>query len=306
MGIEDILFPTDFSEPAKRALPHALMMATKCDARITVLHVRVLFEDDPNQPQYHFFEEGKYADYIEGQLEEIRQKFTPDHSVSTATVRGISPAAGILDYLEQNPVDAVVMGTHGRSPLGRFFLGTVTEKVVRHAPCAVLTVAHHRMNYRNIPDYRKILAPFDFSEYSVKALLKARALALKYQADLQVLHVLAPQLQPFFYELWKISNVADLPKFEANAKRALAKSLGKLGLKGLKVHVEDGTGDGRASEIIVKFAEENLVDLIVMGTHGLTGIERVLLGSTTERVVRTAPCPVLTVHGCKAQSRSHK
>jgi len=195
-------------------------------------------------------------------------------------VRGISPAAGILDYLEQNPVDAVVMGTHGRSPLGRFFLGTVTEKVVRHAPCAVLTVAHHRMNYRNIPDYRKILAPFDFSEYSVKALLKARALALKYQAD--------------------------LPKFEANAKRALAKSLGKLGLKGLKVHVEDGTGDGRASEIIVKFAEENLVDLIVMGTHGLTGIERVLLGSTTERVVRTAPCPILTVHGCKAQSRSHK
>jgi nucleotide-binding universal stress UspA family protein len=300
VGIENILFPTDFSEPAKRALPHALVMATKCDSRITLLHVRVLFEDDPNQTQYHFFEEGKYAGYIEGQLEEIRQKFTPDHRVSTATVRGISPAAGILDYLEQNQVDAVVMGTHGRSPLGRFLLGTVTEKVVRHAPCAVLTVAHHRMNYRGNPDYRKMLVPFDFSEYSVEALLQARALALKYQSDLQVLHVLTPQLQPFFYELWKISNVADLPKFEATAKRALVKSLGKLGLKGLKTHVEDGRGDRRASEIIVKFAEENLVDLIVMGTHGLTGIGRVLLGSTTERVVRTAPCPVLTVHGSKA------
>jgi nucleotide-binding universal stress UspA family protein len=211
-------------------------------------------------------------------------------------VRGISPADGILDYLEQNPVDVVVMGTHGRSPLGRFFLGTVTEKIVRHAPCSVLTVAKHRENYRDNPDFKKILVPYDFSEYSVEALLQARGLNRIYHADLQVLHVLAPQLQPFFYELWKISNVTDLPKFEKNAKRALRMSLDKHGLQDLRARVETGRRGARASEIIVKFAEENLVDLIVMGTRGLTGVDRVLLGSTAERVVRTARCPVLTVH----------
>jgi nucleotide-binding universal stress UspA family protein len=300
MKIENILVPTDFSESASCALPHALELAKQFDSRLTALHARVLFEDNPNRPDFSEFAEGRYAEYVESELARIRHSLGKECKVKTATVRSISAAAGILNYVERNPMDAVVMGTHGRSGLGRFLLGSVAEKVVRHSCCPALTVAPHLSNYRDNPTYSKILAAFDYSEYSVQAVRIARELAVRYGAALYVLYVHAQQVHPNCYELWKLNIIADLPELSANLRGALSKNLGEEALEGLEVHVECGRGDGRASETIVKSAQENLVDLMVMGTHGLTGIERVLLGSTTERVVRTARCPVLTVHRCTA------
>jgi nucleotide-binding universal stress UspA family protein len=294
MPIENILFPTDFSEAAGRALPHALTMAGKFDSRITALHVRVLFADDPNRPEYHFFDEGRYAEYVEDQLEGILNELQPIHRVSTAVVRDISPAGGILNYLEEHSVDLAVIGTHGRSALGRFFLGTVAEKVVRHARCPVLTVAHHRQDYRGSPSYRKILVPFDFSKYSLEAVRQAEVLARTYEAELLVLYVIDQQVHPGFLEFLKIRSSEDLSSLSVNARKALDEVFDKHGLKGLNLYVETNSGEVTASEAIVGFARENRVDLIVMGTHGLTGLEHVLLGSTTERVVRMASCPVLT------------
>jgi nucleotide-binding universal stress UspA family protein len=183
-------------------------------------------------------------------------------------------------------------------------LGTVAEKIVRHACCPVLTVASHRTRYRETPHYRKILAAYDFSDYSIAAVLHAKELALRFGARLLVLYVHAQQVHPSFIELWKLSVVEDLPELVENTRKTLVRSLGKDGLLDPEVFVERGKGDRRVSEIIVDFAERHLVDLIVMGTHGLTGIERALLGSTTERVARTAHSPVLTIHRCRAQGES--
>jgi hypothetical protein len=132
----------------------------------------------------------------------------------------------------RNVQGAVVIGTHGRSARRRFSLGTVAEKVVRHARCPVLTVAQGREGYRDGTSSEKILVPFDFSEQ---------------------------------------------------------------GLKKLTPRVDIGRSDSRASGRIAWYAQKNAFDLIVIASHGLTGIEHALLGSTTERVVRIATCPVLTV-----------
>ncbi len=84
----------------------------------------------------------------------------------------------------------------------------------------------------------------------------------------------------------------ELPQIAEEAKESLRSTMGDEGLQDLDVHVE--IGDGKAHAQISKFARANKVDLIVMGTHGLSGLDRILLGSTTERVVRIASCPVLT------------
>ncbi len=300
MEIRNILLPTDFSESAGRALPHALALAARFDAQITVLHVQVPYANDPKDPHYFFFNEDQYAEYVEDQVQQILDRIEPNRQVSTAVSSAVNPALGILHYLERNPVDALVMGSHGHSALGRFFLGSVTEKVVRHARCPVLTVACQRENCRNNPSFRKILAAFDFSEHSIEAVRHARELARRYEADLQVLYVLTQQIQPRVQKLLKNGFDEQLPELAALAREALSETLKEQGLRDLNTHVEVGESNGRASEGIVNFARKTLVDLIVIGRHGLTGIEKVLLGSTTERVVRTAPCPVLTIHKTRA------
>jgi nucleotide-binding universal stress UspA family protein len=303
MVIRRILFPTDFSGPAHLAQPHVIEIARRFGSDITLLHVRVPFLDDPTRPEYHFLDEGRYAKHIENQLKLVSIKLGSDHPVFTAITRNITPSAGILEYVEQQETDLVVMGTHGRSALGRFFLGSVTEKVVRHAPCPVLTVAEGRGKYLDNPVYQNIVAPFDFSEYSTAAVKSARELANRFGGALQILYVLAQEVHPSFYELCESRIHRVLPGLEEKAIEALSEIL-EEGAEGHNVHVEVAQAGERASEGIVRFAKTNNADLLVMGTHGLTGIERVLLGSTTERVVRTAPCPVLTIH--KGQQLSER
>jgi nucleotide-binding universal stress UspA family protein len=238
-------------------------------------------------------DEGNFKEYIKKSLGEICQAVESSQKVATEVVREVAPATGILDFIEEKGIDLTVMGTHGHSALAHFFLGSVAERVVRHAPCPVLTVARDRKEYRNIPDYQNIVVAFDFSEHSKQAAREARDMATQYGARLQALYVVEQEVHPAFYLKWRESIARELPQIAEEAKESLRSTLGKEGLQDLDVHVE--IGDGKAHAEISKFARANEVDLIVMGTHGLSGLDRMLLGSTTERLVRIASCPVLTV-----------
>jgi nucleotide-binding universal stress UspA family protein len=293
MKIKTVLFPTDFSRAANQALPHALKIAQKYKADITILHVATLYSDDPNAPEYQQLDEGNFKEYIENSLGEVSQAMGSSQKVITEVVREVAPATGILDFIEEKGIDLTVMGTQGHSALAQFFLGSVAERVVRHASCPVLTVAQDGKEYRNNPDYQNILVAFDFSEHSKKAAREARDMATQYGARLQALHVVEQEVHPAFYLKWRESIARELPQIAEEAKESLRSTLGKEGLQDLDVHVE--IGDGKAHAEISKFARANEVDLIVMGTHGLSGLDRMLLGSTTERLVRIASCPVLTV-----------
>jgi len=296
--IRKILVPIDFSEPSRKALPHTRELANRFDSEIVILHVRTPYADDPNRPELRFLDEGKYQAWTEEQVDRLSKEIEEHHRVSTRIIRDISPASGILEYLDadSNEIDFVVMGTHGRSALGHFFLGSVAEKVVRHSPCPVLTVASNRKDYRDSPRYKKILVGFDFSDHSKHAVANARELVKKYDAHLIVLYVIEQEIAPAYYEIWRTEVNRELPEIKERARQALEQTLGEVGLDDIEFDVEVGGGDGRAHQEIVKFIKDHDVDLVVLGTHGLSGIERVLLGSTTEKVVRIAPCPVLTFH----------
>lgn len=145
--------------------------------------------------------------------------------------------------------------------------------------------------------FRKILVPVDFSTHSSDAIEYAADLSRRYEASLTVVHAypIAEYAFPEGYLLQKASEQSDatvLHEQKLQAAQAEAKARGAL-------RVDSKLLPGTAAAEIVRFAEETQQDLIVMGTHGRTGFKHALLGSVAEHVVRTAPCPVLTVRSVR-------
>jgi len=135
---------------------------------------------------------------------------------------------------------------------------------------------------------RRILAPTDFSEYSTEAIGYACALADKFDSELHLLHVLEVHASstPVF-----AGGMALTPRVR-ESREAAEKALQQVapGREAVRTTVE-----GPAFLGIIRYAKENDIDLIVMGTHGRSGLAHVIIGSVAERVVRKAPCPVMTV-----------
>jgi nucleotide-binding universal stress UspA family protein len=141
---------------------------------------------------------------------------------------------------------------------------------------------------------RNILVPTDFSEPSTAALRYAVALAEAFESTLHVLHVIEnPYMAMGPAELYVAPPVNFIGELEKEAERRLAEAVTPD--ERARFHVREMTRHGRPHEEIDGYAKENAIDLIVMGTHGRTALAHLLIGSVAEKVVRTAPCPVLTV-----------
>jgi nucleotide-binding universal stress UspA family protein len=143
-------------------------------------------------------------------------------------------------------------------------------------------------------DLHRILVPTDFSKHSENALAYASAFAEKFGAELYLLHVVQ-DLALFIPEAVTAAPPIGPPveQLTAAVREALDRLIANHGLRSLGVHAE--VREGNPFYEIVRFAKEQDIDLIIMGTHGHTGLVHVLLGSVAEKVVRKAPCPVLTV-----------
>lgn len=143
-------------------------------------------------------------------------------------------------------------------------------------------------------DLHRILVPTDFSKHSQNALAYATAFAEKFNADLYLLHVVQ-DLTLFIPDAMSMGPPVAPPieQFTAAAKAALERVIEEHKLQQFKVHAE--VREGTPFYEIVRFAKESNIDLIIMGTHGHNALVQMLLGSTAEKVVRKAPCPVLTV-----------
>ena len=140
---------------------------------------------------------------------------------------------------------------------------------------------------------KKVLVPTDFSESARHALTYATSFALEYRAELTLLHVVENLTVGYASDLFPVPMQEVFQEISGYAKTELAK-LGALAReKGLTV-VEQ-VAQGKPSAEIIRFARESEIDMIVLGTHGKGMLDQALFGSTTERVVRRAPCPVLTV-----------
>jgi len=143
-------------------------------------------------------------------------------------------------------------------------------------------------------DLHRILVPTDFSKFSENAVKYAAAFAEKFGAELYLLHIVQ-DLALFIPEAVLMTPAVTPPveQFKSAARAALDRVVKGMNLPGLTIHAE--VAEGVPFTEIIRAAKEKDIDLIVMGTHGHTGLAHMLLGSVAEKVVRKAPCPVLTV-----------
>jgi nucleotide-binding universal stress UspA family protein len=286
MAFKKLLCPIDFSAGSQRALTVATRLARDTGADLVIAHAwyvppRAFDHPIPDRMLRETTEEAERA-------LDAATRGVAELGVQRVTSRLLygTPWDQIVQAARADPaVDGIVMGTHGRSGLARVFLGSVTEQVIRHSPCSVLAI---REQGATLP-FRNILCPIDFSDDSRHAIERAAALVGRGATGIKLLHVIEPGIG--YGGLPMADNrVAEL---EPRVKDEISRWAADLGEEA-SVPVTTTTDIGRpGARILAALDADPTIDLVIMGSHGRTGIERVLLGSVAEKVLRHAACPVL-------------
>ena len=293
-----ILCPVDFSDSSIRALAHAEALARWYEAQLTVLHVVPTFE--PIQVQAELGVPVQIVNPMPRE-EVVRQMrpFLERAGVSSEAqliAEAGDPRTTIVDQALTTRADLIVIGTHGRRGFSRLLLGSVAETVLHEAPCPVMTVSPHtEAAASNVVTFKRILCPIDFSPSALLALGFALDLARQAGGLVTLLHVVEwlaeeePRTSAHF-------NVPEVRGYMVDDARQRLRSLVAEESR-VWCEIDDVIVSGRAHREILRAAEAREADLIVMGSQGRGGVGLALFGSTTQQVVRSAACPVLTVRG---------
>jgi nucleotide-binding universal stress UspA family protein len=282
--IRTILVATDFSPNADAALERAIVFGRALNSEILLVHCYL--------PSPYLFPNAALpvVDVIDLAMKGAQQQL--DRRAEQVSETGI-PVRSLLRYgaagreIEEacrvEEVDLVIMGTHGHTGVPRFILGSVAERVVRTAPCSVLTVGPGAVGPPR--PMKRILVATDFSRGAEHAIDDAVDLAKTWQAELTIVHVCEP-VPP--------NAPADTAeRYTRRASDALESTAAAHAKPGLTIKTMLRTG--RSWEQIDEGVSAIDADLVLLGTEGRGRIGRLLLGSVAERVVRTSPCPVLVV-----------
>lgn len=285
-----IVFATDFSEGADRIAVSVAQLATKLDAKVSLVHVvGLVLSPGAMVPGYDPGLVKQLVSDADAALDRLRREELVGVESRAFSLVGGSPAASIVDFLAEHAADLCVVGTHGRTGMSRALIGSVAERVVRHAPCDVLAL-------RLDPDQptlslRRMVCATDFSEHAERALMVAGGLARLSGSELRLLHVVKPE-RPFFDLDGAV--VVDPAEITRRAWDELS-DLRSAKLADNPNVLTDTLIDDSPAVSIAAYAERHRAGLIVVGTEGRTGLRRAWIGSVAERVVRHASCAVLVV-----------
>jgi nucleotide-binding universal stress UspA family protein len=308
--IRQILCATDFSPASEPAWDEAQVLARALGAELLLLHVvpPVLV------PMEGYFPPRMYQELVEGAEREAKARLDtmlaklgdPAIKARSRVVEG-SAALKILDVAREEGCDLLVVGTHGRTGMGRVLLGSVADRIVRGAGRPVVTV---RPRPAGAPPARlgRILYATDFSPTSRAAWPWVLALAEATGAAVDLLHVTTQPVPDRHLAADLIGRMAALldEHGQSEAERFLQQferdHPGRLPRERVQVLITRGV----AEEQIVHWAQARGADLIVIGTHGWSGLLRWMLGSAAHHLLQAAPCPVLTVGPeCRGEEPSH-
>jgi nucleotide-binding universal stress UspA family protein len=306
--IRQILCATDLSPASEPAWEEAQLLARALGAELVLLHVvpPVLV------PMEGYFPPQMYQELVEGAEQEAQARLDavlaklgePPLKARSRIAEG-SAALRVLDVAREEGSDLLVVGTHGRTGMGRVLLGSVADRIVRSAPRPVVTVRPQPAGTRPTRMGR-ILYATDFSPTARAAWPWVQALAGATGAAVDLLHVTAQPVPDRHMSPELIGRMAALLEEhgQSEAERFLQQSErdrpGRLPRERVQVLI----GRGVVEEQIVHWAQARGADLIVMGTHGWSGLLRWMLGSVAHHLLQTAPCPVLTV-GPEGQGEEH-
>ncbi|MFW6084185.1 MAG: universal stress protein [Gemmatimonadota bacterium] len=282
LKIETIVCPTDLSDASLEAIPLATRMARLHGADLHLLHIHLLHSITPSEEDVPFPGEEEARAELETSAGEIEWSRV-EHEIR----RGVNAAPTILEYAEEHDADMIVMGSHGRRGFRRLLLGSVTEEVVRLAPFPVLVV-RNRPEKPAPREVDRVIVPVDFSVSASAVIETARELASALDVPLELLHA----VEPIPYAQMSYPIAIDHDDFRTHAQQRLQSYADDV------EHAPGVTARtviGMADQVIIEAVERSAAPLVVMSSHGHSGLARVLLGSTAERLLRHAPCPVMIV-----------
>jgi nucleotide-binding universal stress UspA family protein len=299
-----LLVPLDGSPFAEQALPLALSLARREGAALQLVMVvnplAAAYLGVPYDPGLEAVAGGRKLAYLDDTAQRVREVSAVP--VSTAVLEGAVPAA-LCAYTANRDIDLVVMGTHGRGPLGRFWLGSVADELVRRLPVPVLLVrpAESEVDLAEEPKLGPVLVPLDGSPLAEEVLALATDLARLLGVNITLLRIVKPV---------RASNVPDDSPAEWEAQALLTRTrevhreviheasaylLGvaeRLRTEGLRVGTRVTIQEHPAAAILSE-ADATDAGLIALTTHGRRGLARVLMGSVADKVVRGSAIPVL-------------
>jgi nucleotide-binding universal stress UspA family protein len=291
-----VVVPLDGSPFAEQALPHALGIVRRAGATLDLVHVHVLhvleehkvarYSYDPSFDEEH---KRKEQLYLEGTAKWLAA--VSPVPVTEAVVNGLD-AEGILQRVQDGKADLILMTTHGRGPLGRFFLGGVADELIRKAAVPVLLV-HPRDPAPGVvpePLLEHMLVPLDGSALAERVLGPALNLVRLWKGRCTLLRVIEASPPSTAGRLDRPR--APEEEREAEAREYLEKIAGRLRDEGVSVQTRVVVAP-HAAPAILEEAQTHRCDVIALATHGRGGLRRMLLGSVADTVIRGDSIPVL-------------
>jgi nucleotide-binding universal stress UspA family protein len=294
--IERIMCATDFSDFGNQTVSCGTALAEKLNARLYLCHIIDIsivniygeaFFDPVTQHK-------RMREYAHRKIEELMAGQTLEWEA--VVVLG-QPALEISRLAQEYQIDLLIAAGHGRSGLNRLLLGSVAEKLMRlvHRPLLILRTAEpESQTPQRYKGFQRILAGCDFSPDSELAISHAVDLSRIFQAELHVVHVMTTTIYRYSrLESPSESQEAFDQRLEAQYEERMRRLVAQAAPGNVTVHTKLLIG-GPDIEIS-NYARDNRLDLIVLGTRGTGIIETLFVGSTTDRVVRRAECPLLCV-----------
>ncbi|HEY3497285.1 MAG TPA: universal stress protein [Polyangiaceae bacterium] len=298
MSTHEVLVALDFSDGSRAALEQAAFIAKQTRAGLHALHVWQVPEFVP--PNARANDASTLAKAVETQARRDLDSFVFDARASGIAIDqaftecGL-PSAVIVEVAKRGAYELIVLGTHGRTGIAHALLGSVAERVLRRAPCPVLVVRADAPKPRAL---RRILAPVDYSEGARRALTCALDFSRSFGAEVEVVHVWD---RPSYVSGDVIvhgpgENRRSLGELmRENAAREMQEFLGTVTRAAEAPRLSQRLLSGEPASTLIAELEKGEHDLVVLGTHGRSGFRRLLLGSTTEKLVRYSAVPVLVV-----------
>lgn len=299
MPMRNLVLATDFSAPADLALARALAVARQQHAHLTIAFVETPADAAAisSEAEMAALEmaslQSEMLAYEERELA-IRIARAEAAGVSVSGVRKIGePEETIAEIARELDAELIVCGTHGRTGVRRFFLGSVAERLSRLAHKSVLVARGAAGDGR----FHKVLVATDFAPAAARALADALRLAAP-DADIHVVNA-----WQYPVGSWGLSALGDRTGAMNALRGALTSAAAEQGAKLEATQAAAGRPvsfrlvHGSAADVVTEAAASEGFDLVAVGTHGHRGLRRLVLGSVAETIIRHAPCSVLIAHG---------
>jgi nucleotide-binding universal stress UspA family protein len=277
----------DESESSKAALKEASLRVKEKNGKLYLVHA-VYFDQEefailPSQMEQRF---AAGAHVCRLAKQDLHAQFGLNGSVESFVCEGDPPEV-LTDIAREKKADLIALGTYGRKGLKRLLMGSVTSQVILDAPCDVLVVKRPCIECTG--RYQSLLVPFDGSEFSRKALRRAGEMAKADNGQVTVLYVI-----PRYEEMMEFYRSDAIKKsLHGEAEKVVGDARKIAAAMGITIRTE--IREGHASDEIVDAVHKLENDLVAMGTYGWKGVNQAIMGSTTNRVISHAACPVLVV-----------